>query len=102
MRGWDDAARLPVAETWEGDAAARFELFTAITTLVCRHATRDEPLLILEDMHWADRTSVGLLRHLVAGISDEPTAVLVTYRNTVPGRYSTRRPRCCPATWCCR
>jgi hypothetical protein len=85
MRGWDDAARLPVAETWEGDAAARFELFTAITTLVCRHATRDELLLILEDMHWADRTSVGWLRHLVAGISDEPTAVLVTYRNTVPG-----------------
>ena len=35
MRGWDDAARLPVAETWEGDAAARFQLFTAITTLVC-------------------------------------------------------------------
>lgn len=85
MRGWDDAARLPVAETWEGDAPARFQLFTAITTLVCRHATGDGLLLILEDMHWADSTSVGLLRHLVAGISDEPMVVLVTYRNTVPG-----------------
>lgn len=85
MRGWDDAARLPVAETWDGDAAARFQLFTAITTLVCGHATGDGLLLILEDMHWADRTSVGLLRHVVAAISDEPMAVLVTYRHGVPG-----------------
>ncbi len=85
MRGWDDAARLPVAETWEGDAAARFQLFTAITTLVCGHATGDGLLLILEDMHWADQTSVRLLRHLVAAIGDEPMAVLVTYRNSVPG-----------------
>lgn len=58
MRGWDDAARLPVAETWEGDAAARFQLFTAVTTLVRAHASGDGLLLILEDMHWADRTSV--------------------------------------------
>ena len=85
MRGWDDACLLPVAETWEGDPAARFQLFTAITTLVCGHATGDGLLLILEDMHWADQTSVGLLRHLVAGIGDEPMAVLVTYRNRVPG-----------------
>ena len=85
MRGWDDAARLPVAETWEGDAAARFQLFTAITALVCGHATGDGLLLILEDMHWADQTSVRLLRHLVAAIGDEPMAVLVTYRNGVPG-----------------
>jgi predicted ATPase len=44
----------------------RFQLFTAITELVCRHATGVGLLLILEDMHWADRTSVRLLRHLVA------------------------------------
>jgi hypothetical protein len=85
MRGWDDAAQLPAAETWEGDAAARFQLYTAMTSLVCGHATGDGLLLILEDMHWADRTSVGLLRHLVAGMSDEPMAVLVTYRTDVPG-----------------
>jgi DNA-binding CsgD family transcriptional regulator/tetratricopeptide (TPR) repeat protein len=87
MRGWVDAARLPVAETWEGDPAARFQLFTAITTLVCGHATGHGLLLILEDTHWADRTSVRLLRHLVAAISDEPMAVLVTYRNSVPGPF---------------
>ncbi len=83
MRGWDGAARLPVAETWEGDAAARFQLFTALTALVCGHATGGGLVLILEDMHWADQTSILLLRHLVAAISDEPMAVLVTYRNRV-------------------
>jgi DNA-binding CsgD family transcriptional regulator/tetratricopeptide (TPR) repeat protein len=85
MRGWDDAARLPEAQTWEGDAAARFQLFTAITTVICGHATGDGLLLILEDMHWADRTSVRLLRHLAAAISGEPVAALVTYRNGAPG-----------------
>ena len=84
MRGWDDAARLPVAETSEGDAAARFQLFTAITTLICGHVSGDGLLLILEDMHWADQTSVQLLPHLVAAISDEPMAVLVTYRDGGP------------------
>ena len=92
MRGWDDAARLPVTETWEGDAAARFQLFTAITTLICGHATADGLLLVLEDMHWADQTSVGLLRHLVTAISGEPMAVLVTYRNTVPGPFLDAAP----------
>jgi predicted ATPase/DNA-binding CsgD family transcriptional regulator len=92
MRGWDDAARLPVAETWEGDAAARFRLFAAITTLVCRRATGDGLLLILEDMHWADRTSVRLLRHLAAAISDEPIAVVVTYRNGVPSPFLDAAP----------
>jgi predicted ATPase len=87
MRGWDDAAQLTMAETWDGDAAARFQLFTAITTLVCGHATGDGLLLILEDMHWADQTSVGLLRHLVAAIGDEPMTVLVTYRVGVPGPF---------------
>lgn len=92
MRGWDDAARLPAAEPWEGDAAARFQLFTAITALVCGHATEDGLLLLLEDMHWADLTSVRLLRHLVAAIGDVPVAVMVTYRSGVPGPLFDNAP----------
>ncbi|MGI9005382.1 MAG: ATP-binding protein [Streptosporangiaceae bacterium] len=91
MRGWDNAD-LPEAQTWEGDAAARFQLFSTITALVCGHAAGGGLLLILEDMHWADRTSAGLLRHLEAAISDEPMAVVVTYRHGVPGPFLDALP----------
>lgn len=85
MRGWDDAATWPETGQRDGDAAARFQLFSAITALVCGHAADGGLLLTLEDMHWADRTSVGLLRHLAAALRDEPMAVVVTYRNAVAG-----------------
>lgn len=84
VRGWDGTDALPAAETGEPDAAARFRLFVAITDLIAARADGGL-LVVLEDMHWADRTSVLLLRHLVAELAALPVAVVTTYRDSAPG-----------------
>ena len=60
----------------------RFALFESIDGLLTA-ASRGAPvLLVLDDLHWADKSSLLLLRHLVR--SDRPAALLVvaTYRET--------------------
>jgi tetratricopeptide (TPR) repeat protein len=66
-----------------GDPEAdRFALFESMDALLAA-ASRGAPvLLVLDDLHWADKPSLLLLRHLVR--SDRPAALLVlaTYRET--------------------
>ena len=55
-------------------------LFEAVVQLV-RHITEREPLLlVLEDLHWADELSVGLLAFLARRIRERPVMVLATMR----------------------
>src|SRR4051812_17385539 len=70
----------------EPDAAARFQLFMSMTEHL-RGRARAGPglLVVLEDMHWADRLSVLLLRHVAAEIAAEPIGIVVTCRDAVPG-----------------
>jgi class 3 adenylate cyclase/tetratricopeptide (TPR) repeat protein len=70
---------VPTAQDPESD---RFALFESVDGLLAA-ASRGAPvLLVLDDLHWADKPSLLLLRHLVR--SDRPAAlfVLVTYRET--------------------
>ncbi len=64
---------------------ARYRLFEAVRLLVRGAAAEHPLLLILDDLHWASRPTLLLLRHLVRGL--EPMRVLVvgTYRDTEPG-----------------
>jgi DNA-binding SARP family transcriptional activator len=68
----------------------RHRLFAAIAAFIERLATREPLLLVLDDLHWADRSSLRLLRRLTGGW---PGRVLVvgTYRdNELPkGHYLT-------------
>jgi len=60
----------------------RFALFESVDGLLAA-ASRGAPvLLVLDDLHWTDKSSLLLLRHLVR--SDRPAALLVlaTYRET--------------------
>ncbi|GAA4533157.1 BTAD domain-containing putative transcriptional regulator [Amycolatopsis samaneae] len=68
-------------------------LHAAIVTAVVAAAGRRPALLVLEDLHWADRDSLTVL-HLVATVVPElPLAVLVTSReDTVPAVSGTRCP----------
>jgi tetratricopeptide (TPR) repeat protein len=43
-------------------------------------------VLILEDLHWADRPSLLLLKHLVDNLGDAPIVILATYRDADVGR----------------
>lgn len=76
---------LPAADAGESEAAAQFRLFVAVTELVHSAAGDRGLLILLEDLHWADRTSVRLLRHLAAELGPAPVAVVVTCRETGTG-----------------
>jgi hypothetical protein len=60
----------------------RARLFGAVDMLVERVSARQPMLFVLDDVHWADRPTLGLLRRLLQ--SDRPGAVLflATYRDT--------------------
>ncbi len=92
VRGWPGADSLPGAEFGEPDAVARFRLFVAVTDLVSARAQQEGLLVVLEDVHWADRTSVLLLRHLVAELAELPVVVVATYRHSTPGALADVLP----------
>jgi predicted ATPase len=65
---------------------ARFRLFDAVTTCFAR-AAREQPLVIvLNNLHWADRPSLLLLEFLTREIGASRILVLGTYRDTEVSR----------------
>lgn len=71
------------ATTAEPDAAqARFRLFDAIATF-WRHAARAQGIVIVwDDVHWADASSLRLLEFVAAEARTARLALLATYRDT--------------------
>ena len=72
---------LPPSKATDADTE-RFLLFAAVVGLLTQ-ASQDQPVvLVLDDLQWADKASLLLLRHIAA--SDQATRVLVigTYRDT--------------------
>ena len=60
----------------------RFALFESMDGLLAA-ASRGSPLLlVLDDLHWADKPSLLLLRHLVRSDRSAALLVLATYRET--------------------
>jgi class 3 adenylate cyclase len=78
------AERMPeLVPTATVDAESeRARLFDAVDTFVERVTAREPMLFVLDDVHWADRPTLGLLRRLLQ--SDRPGSVLfvATYRDT--------------------
>jgi DNA-binding CsgD family transcriptional regulator len=70
----------------------RLQLFEAVAGLVCELAGAGPLLLVLEDVHWADRSSRDLLRYLLARLADEPVAVIASYRADDLHRRHPLRP----------
>jgi predicted ATPase len=61
---------------------ARFRLFGSIATFLIQ-ASRTQPLvLVLDNLHWADRSSLLLLEFLVQELADCRILVVGTYRST--------------------
>ena len=72
---------LPPSKATDADTE-RFLLFAAVVGLLIQ-VTQDQPVVfVLDDLQWADKASLLLLRHIAA--SDRATRVLVigTYRDT--------------------
>jgi len=64
----------------------RFQLFHAITQLWQRAAEADGLLLILDNLHWADLTSLRLLAFLGADLGAHRLLLVGTYRHTEVSR----------------
>jgi DNA-binding SARP family transcriptional activator len=62
--------------------AARFRLFDAVREIIDRHAAGHPSVIILDDVHWADVSSLRLLRFLAIELRDAPVLLTVTFRDT--------------------
>ena len=60
----------------------RHRLHTAVTDLLAGVGRRRPVLLVLEDGHWADGPTLGLLRHLARSSADVRLLLLATFRDT--------------------
>ncbi len=69
----------PVSDDPEG---ARFRLFDAIGRFVARAAEHRPLVLVLDDLHWADKPTLLLLRYLTRTAPPRGVMLLGTYRET--------------------
>jgi class 3 adenylate cyclase len=79
---------LPASKATDSDTE-RFLLFAAVVGLFGAVSTKQPVVLVLDDLQWADKGSLLLLRHLVA--AEQPMRVLIlgTYRD---GELSQTHP----------
>ncbi len=70
---------LPEANSSDPDAE-RWLLYTAVVALLQSASSTTPVVLLLEDLHWADRPTLQLLRHICAGITAR-MLVVGTYRD---------------------
>jgi predicted ATPase len=62
-------------------AAARFRLYQAVTELLCRLGDAWPLLVVVDDLHWADGGSLGLLAFLAGELRHARLAIVGTYRD---------------------
>jgi class 3 adenylate cyclase/tetratricopeptide (TPR) repeat protein len=79
---------LPPTQTTDPDTE-RYLLYSAVVGLL-EEASGERPVvLVLDDLHWADKPSLQLLRHVVANSSATRLLILGTYRD---GELSAAHP----------
>jgi DNA-binding SARP family transcriptional activator len=78
------ADRIPdLPEPLAGDPdGARSRLFEAVCSLLCEAAQSTPVVLVLDDLHWADRATLLLLKYLARYPRPARLMVLGTYRET--------------------
>jgi len=64
-----------------GPEQEKRRLFAALAQLFLRQATKQPVLLIVEDLHWSDQTSLDFLHSLARRCAASPLLVLLTYRS---------------------
>ena len=76
---------LPAGDTGAG---ARHRLFEAVDAALAELAAERDLLLVIDDLHWADRGTLLLLSFLLRSERPTPLFVLGTYRDTELGRLT--------------
>lgn len=72
---------LPAAPALGDAGLERTRLFESVCRLLERASARRPLVLLLDDVHWADRGSLALLQYVVRGLTACPLLVLLTYRD---------------------
>ena len=60
---------------------AQARLFELVLGILLQLARRSPVVLVLEDMHWADRSTRDLLSFVLANLGPDPVLVVATYRS---------------------
>ena len=68
------------------DRAAQTRLFELLLGLLGQLAEQARLVVVVEDLHWADRSTLDLLAFLVRNLRRERLLLVVTYRNDEPGQ----------------
>jgi DNA-binding CsgD family transcriptional regulator len=68
----------------DGTGDAQFRLFDAVARLLARVAASRPLLVVLDDTHWADPSSLLLLRHVTQTLLHQQLLVVVNHRDTEP------------------
>jgi DNA-binding CsgD family transcriptional regulator len=76
----------------ESDGSARLALFEALLALLDRLSARAPLTLILEDMHWADRSTLAFIGFLVRSLRAERLLIVLSYRSDELSRRHPLRP----------
>ncbi len=63
-----------------GVGSEQFLLFNRITNLLAETAREQTLLIVLDDLHWADRSSLLLLTHLCRKLAEHAILIIGTYR----------------------
>jgi predicted ATPase len=88
---WPELARLLPAlgapdRVGQPDQAAQVRLFELVLGLLGRLGEQVPLVLVVEDLHWADRSTRDLLAFLVSNIRRERVLLVITYRSDETGR----------------
>lgn len=72
-----------LVEPMRGDAdTERFRLFDSVADLISGMSASHPVVLVLDDVHWSDKPSLMLFRHLLRSSTPMRLFVLATYRDT--------------------
>jgi ATP/maltotriose-dependent transcriptional regulator MalT len=82
----------PVVEVGPDGRFTQARLFEVVLRLLERLAESVPLVLILEDLHWSDRSSLELLAFIAHGLRATPTMLLATYRSDELHRRHRLRP----------
>ncbi|WP_432479210.1 helix-turn-helix transcriptional regulator [Nocardioides sp. GXQ0305] len=97
VRGSPELARLLPAASGDAvpttpdpgsEATSRMRLFQAVLGLLGRVSEHRPVVHVVEDVHWADRSTLDLLTFLVGNLNDERVLLLLTHRDDAPDESS--------------
>lgn len=101
VSGWAGAGWTALAPVLpglvEGDAGAtdggdRLRLFEAVARILEQAAASGPLLVVIEDLHWADESTLGLLRFVIRALGDAPILFVASYRTDELTRRHRLRP----------